>query len=606
MRRQLSFHESTKRSLKKKKIRKIEKPSLVSKTSRDKNASITDIHEEDIEAFSDEENKIVHLNNLKEDRFQLWFEKYIPQKAADLAVHKSKISAIKQWMLTDSLESRLLLICGPSGCGKSTAVQVLAKELGYSLIEWLNPMNLKEPSNQESDTLSLTEKFSRFMSLCETYPELELMDSNNIQKRGKNAQGKKKFIFLDEIPHLSKFNGSLDAFRNVIRTALTSRGAPSIIMVLTEIQLNNLEGINSQDRNSFNSVQIMGNDLLQDPRVTVLQFNPIAPTYMKKCLGSILRKEGVPKSPKLLSLVENICSASEGDLRSAINGLQLSISQSFEKKGTKNIREVKEGKGKGNDFSLEAAQVLERLSKSDSEAYARFKNYKGAYIPKSDKNENSFFKKDVGLGMMHAIGKVVWNKREGDDEVLKASSQQTGNSERIKGVKVSKSQENKNCISLKSDQRERMLNVDQCFTSKRRSLVDIESTINQSGLSGSVFRYGLFENYVDSCVTTDEAFNVCDLLSISDCLSHDFPYSYTGDEISTWFSVQGTLFYLPSPVPRKWRQLRFQQWNNEGIVRGIFDDYMVIYGKRSVSDPVIEAHEDQVLEDIDDPIEDED
>lgn len=70
MRRQLSFHESTKRSLKKNKIRKIEKPSLVSKTSRDKNASITDIHEEDIEAFSDEENKIVHLNNLKEDRFQ--------------------------------------------------------------------------------------------------------------------------------------------------------------------------------------------------------------------------------------------------------------------------------------------------------------------------------------------------------------------------------------------------------------------------------------------------------------------------------------------------------------------------------------------------------
>lgn len=273
----------------------------------------------------------------------VWFEKYIPQKAADLAVHKSKISAIKQWMLTDSLESRLLLICGPSGCGKSTAVQVLAKELGYSLIEWLNPMNLKEPSNQELDTLSLTEKFSRFMSLCETYPELELMDSNNIQKRGKNAQGKKKFIFLDEIPHLSKFNGTLDAFRNVIRTALTSRGAFSIIMVLTEIQLNNLEGINSQDRNSFNSVQIMGNDLLQDPRVTVLQFNPIAPTYMKKCLGSILRKEGVPKSPKLLSLVENICSASEGDLRSAINSLQLSISQSFEKKGTKNIREVKEG-----------------------------------------------------------------------------------------------------------------------------------------------------------------------------------------------------------------------------------------------------------------------
>lgn len=78
-------------------------------------------------------------------------------------VHKKKIDAVKQWLQTNRANlkegrqvsewhakrnsiiaqaPRLLVLSGPPGCGKTAMLKVLTHELGFRVLEWLNPVHL--------------------------------------------------------------------------------------------------------------------------------------------------------------------------------------------------------------------------------------------------------------------------------------------------------------------------------------------------------------------------------------------------------------------------------------------------------------------------------
>lgn len=66
-----------------------------------------------------------------------------PKKSADLVVSKQKQKELSEWLKNECPVGRAsaAVVFGPAGCAKSTAVKIIAKELGFGVTEWLNPID---------------------------------------------------------------------------------------------------------------------------------------------------------------------------------------------------------------------------------------------------------------------------------------------------------------------------------------------------------------------------------------------------------------------------------------------------------------------------------
>ncbi len=75
--------------------------------------------------------------------YLMWVDKYAPTLSSDLCMAPKKIKEVKEWMMLSSSEdyyynttNKLLILTGGPGVGKSATVRVLAKELGFTILEW--------------------------------------------------------------------------------------------------------------------------------------------------------------------------------------------------------------------------------------------------------------------------------------------------------------------------------------------------------------------------------------------------------------------------------------------------------------------------------------
>lgn len=73
-------------------------------------------------------------------------EKYFPKNFSEIKGQQALVKEILAWANTWGSEKKVLLIYGPPGSGKTTMVKVLAKELGYDLIE----LNASDKRDQEA------------------------------------------------------------------------------------------------------------------------------------------------------------------------------------------------------------------------------------------------------------------------------------------------------------------------------------------------------------------------------------------------------------------------------------------------------------------------
>ncbi|GIJ90808.1 cell cycle checkpoint protein rad17 [Aspergillus pseudoviridinutans] len=453
-----------------------------------------------------------------------WAQKYSPINLNELAVHKKKIADVQSW-LSDALrayEKKLLVLRGPAGSGKTTTLSLLSDKLGFDVLEWKNPSGSEFAAKGFTSTAA---QFEEFLTRSNRLRGLEFYGTTGLSasKRNRSDHMRPRIILIEEFPTV--FDGdsrSLAAFRLSLQRYLSVSSEPSsntrndierhgsspVVIIVSETTLNT--GASYSD--NLTAHRLLGPAILSHPGTTIVDFNAIAPTFMFKALDLVLEKHSSRyratkrPGPAILKSLSEI-----GDIRSAVSSLEFLCLQCerFEKYHFPNATKT----GRGNiSLAPVEKEALQTITYRES-----------------------------SLGLFHAVGKIVYNKREG--------------------------------LSPTTDNPRPPRPPDHLCHCDRPtvSLVPVNELLEQSGTDTQTFISALYENYIPSCdgpVFVDCLNGCIEALSDSDVLSADnmtIPGSSSRgrykatlglgmlrqDELSYQVAARGLLFSLPSPVKRR-------------------------------------------------------
>ncbi|OQD63009.1 hypothetical protein PENPOL_c010G08609 [Penicillium polonicum] len=454
-----------------------------------------------------------------------WAQRFAPANLGELAVHKKKVSDVQHWLedaFAGRRSERLLVLRGPAGSGKTTTVSLLSESLGYDIVEWKNP-----PVSEfgARDYQSVSAHFEEFLGRGDKFGGLDLENTSELDPKKDERSRDQRILLIEEFPTvLGRASSALTAFRTSLQRYLAAstndnaRGSsglnhPPIVIIVSETLLGSASSISD----NLTVHRLLGPMIYNHPGTTILDFNSIAPTFMHKALRSILDREArnsrrvqIP-GPGVIDSISEI-----GDIRSAISSLEFLCL-------------------KGDDTGRWGGSV------------AKTKKARGEVAMTAMEKESlkMITQREASLGMFHAVGKIVYNKRmdpsliEGDVEILPPPPNYLRHHARPKA-----------------------------------SQVLVNDLVDETGTDISTFISALHENYIPSCDGDNftDCFNDCiDALSDSDILSADHRSGQgaragigTGttsfgsgvdvlrqEEMSFQVAARGLLFALPYPVKRR-------------------------------------------------------
>lgn len=462
-----------------------------------------------------------------------WADQYPPVNMDELAVHKRKVSDVQRWLtdvFTGRSRQRVLVLRGPAGSGKTTTVSLLAKVLGYEIIEWRQPL-ISEYSAYNNTSLSA--QFDEFLGRGEQFGALTLTgdDDSTVRRKSQNmnSSNQRRIILVEDFPSfLGQGSTGLLAFRASLQKYLAATvptsycsavppDSPPIVMIISEAMLGSASGT----FDSFSSYRLLGPDISGHPGIGFIDFNPVAPTFMAKAIDLVLKKDARRSNRKQIpgtAVLKQFYGS--GDIRSAISAVEFFCLRTGDL-------------GRGNDRS-----AANRSRKSSAKE------------PTVTEKESlqMITQREASLGLFHATGKVVHNKRDHPKDV-------TDSSRVLPHPPAHLPQHTRPLVSQ----------------------VSVDELMNETGTDVSTFLASLHENFPLSCNGTSftEYYDNCmEYLADADLLGSDSHKSirsgrlglgsarsslqgYGGgidmlrqDEISFQVGVRGLLFSLPYPVKR--------------------------------------------------------
>ncbi|KAL4947433.1 Rad17 cell cycle checkpoint protein-domain-containing protein [Aspergillus filifer] len=447
-----------------------------------------------------------------------WAQKYAPRTLEELAVHKRKVQDVEHWLddtLAGKSQKSLLVLKGPAGSGKTATVSLLSDKLNFRIVEWKSPSASEYASR---DYISLGAQFDGFLSRGREFGSLDL-DSHDDMQMLMGSQpyaSQRRVILIEEFPTTSgRGVSNLAAFRLSILRYISRRASPSIarsetqtnippiVIVVTET-FSNLES----SFDNLSAHRLLGYELYNHSSTSVIEFNTIAPTFMSKALNSVLKRCAHHPFPSKSETQSTIAHLSRiGDIRNAIASLEF--------------------------ICLGSGGPSKPLFKSKHATRTR-----KAIAPFSNKMPQELTSRAATLGLFHAVGKIIYNKRNPQCDTTPPKSPlllgQAGN-----------------------------------------PLVHINDLPEETGTDIQSFISTLYENYIPSCdgFSFTESLDGCiGFLSDSDMLCVDrtdhrsryqagFGMSFgkigagvdvlRQEEISYQIAARGLLFSLPYPVRRQ-------------------------------------------------------
>jgi cell cycle checkpoint protein len=432
---------------------------------------------------------------------------------------------------TDTFLQRLLVLKGPAGSGKTTTISLLSKAMTFDTLEWRNP------TVADAGIYSFSSQFDDFLNRGRAFGKLDLLSSMSCAEMSGTVMQKQagnRILLVEEFPSTMTLSSSaLASFRNVLlqylaaavppRSALSEQSKaylnsyPPMVLIISESLLTSA----TASTDSFTAHRLLGPDICNHPYATIIEFNPIAPTLVTKALELAIKKEAriskrrrIP-GPYVLKRLSEV-----GDVRSAVNGLEFLCVRS----------------DADSDWGGRTAAKTKRSDKTISS------------LTNMEKESLELVtQREATLGIFHAVGKVVWNKRE---------------EPRITDPQAEPLPKPPNHMAA--------------FSRPMVPQVDTDELLNEIGTDIQTFAAALHENYVLSTNGPnfiDSASNCIDFLSESDLLSLSSrqmtrssrlnpgfgggTFMQAGgvdmlrqNEISFHIAVRGLQFSLPSPVSR--------------------------------------------------------
>lgn len=473
-----------------------------------------------------------------------WSERFGPVNLEELAVHKKKVADVRAWLegvISGRLRQRLLVLKGAAGTGKTTTVRLLAQDMKCELSEWRNPTGAMASG---PGVLSASAQFQEFLGRSGKFSQLDIGTADNdedgdIKARSmppppgrKATETGRKIILVEEFPNtFARSSTALTSFRNALLQYLVEN-TPSlaafgqqypsqlftpVVMIISETLLTTT----SASADSFTAHRLLGPEISRHPGTCIIEFNSIAPTLLAGALELIVQKEarksGRRKTPGPIVLKKL---GEIGDIRSAISSLEfLCLKGDSEADWGSKVAfsKPKRGAKPGIALTKGEADSLELISQRES-----------------------------SLGIFHAVGKIVYNKRE-----EKPMDPQTPSG----------------AAEVREEHHAHL-------SRPKRSEVTVDELIDETGTDIQTFISALHENYALSCESTsmsdpnsslDYLNNCLDYLSDSDLLSPSWDVFFGGsgyggrdssshalrqDEIAYHVATRGLLFALPCPVKR--------------------------------------------------------
>ena len=413
---------------------------------------------------------------------------------------------------------RLLILKGPSGSGKTATIRMLAKALAFDLSEWKNPEEAEFGSDGYASTYV---QFEEFLGRSGRFGGLELSSSSTPVSRSEDTTSgsDRKAILVEEFPNTFVSSPrALAQFRSSILAYLSAKEAPSnpvyregnipLILIISETHLT----ASMSPSDAFTAHRLLGSTILNHPYATCIEFNPIASTYLLKALELVLKKEArhcskrrAPGTFILKKLAE------QGDVRSAIGFLEFLCLRGGNDDAWTGRVATKASKGRG---------------RQSSSANTAFENESLEMVTRREAN----------LGLFHAVGKVVYNKR--DDPCPDGPT----------------------VVHPPAHLQEQHLR-------DKIPQTNPDTLMGEAGTDTLTFIAALHENYVSSCagISFIDTLDACGgIISDVDILASDPTSRFRNrsfhanagseelrrEEIAFQVAVRGLLFSLPYPVKR--------------------------------------------------------
>ncbi|KDQ11559.1 hypothetical protein BOTBODRAFT_189751 [Botryobasidium botryosum FD-172 SS1] len=450
---------------------------------------------------------------------QLWVDKYEPQTAEDLAVHKRKVEDVRKW-LGEAFDSspgstkrrkyrRILALTGPAGTGKTVTIRVLAKEMNVQVVEWQNSVDGGAIGDQDFDRESFSSKFQAFLSRATTYSTLTF-DSPTTSTAPPTPSllqplSNNHIILIEDFPNVAHA-GTRDAFHTALRSFLASELSCPLVLVISDAGLRGEvadEAGTAQGRRLRDEVLSIRNvvppELVQVGLVTEIEFNPVAITLLRRAINSIVEAHFTASNPHLppsKEAIDMVVQSANGDIRSALMTLQFACIVDLPGSGG-----AKRGKGG-------------KLSKR-----AKAEATRGILA--------SITQREQSLVLFHLLGKLLYNKRFGDDPEEKEEWPPE-----LPGS----------------------LPPHLAHHERRPSKVDPNALYGDSPIDTSLLSLYLHQNYTQYCDEMDECEAISDWLSIADTFGGTgdlWPHQSTLAPYAFQTLTRGVLHSLPTPVARR-------------------------------------------------------
>ncbi|KFK28272.1 hypothetical protein AALP_AA8G495100 [Arabis alpina] len=321
--------------------------------------------------------------NERSKNTDLWVDKYKPRTLDELAVHKKKVDEVKSWFeeildsSKDGFRNNVLLVTGQAGVGKSATIHLIASILGVTVYEWNAPIPTvwQEHMHNSTSGLRYTSKLDEFENFVESTRKYGVIASSNT-----GGMKARIVLLIDDLP-LNNGRHAFERLQNCLMLLVRSTQMPTVVLIT------DYDKTDSSDQTARSMEDVQSS--LERAGALKVAFNPITKNSIKKTLQRICKEEHC----KVTTVeIDQVASASGGDIRNAITSLQL-----FSVKPELNHTKIKLPQPRMNNSYQENEQTMHRCL---------------------DNGISSCFGRDETLSLFHALGKFLHNKRETDHVIV--------------------------------------------------------------------------------------------------------------------------------------------------------------------------------------------